>query len=92
MSVNPSSGNIVCNNLTVKNTLNTGSIISNESPTNSGGNAVAGTHLVDPTSNDDSSLGYDVGEFWLTTDPAALWLCIKNDVGNAYWIQIQFII
>jgi len=41
--------------------------------------------LADPTNNDDSSGGFQVGTIWLNIDLSKQWICIDNSVGAAIW-------
>jgi len=40
---------------------------------------------VDPTINDDSGDGYDVGSIWVNTTSPNVFLCIDSTVGAAFW-------
>jgi hypothetical protein len=46
------------------------------------------TATVDPTVNDDSGDGYDVGSLWCNTSSKQAFICTDASVGAAVWIQI----
>ena len=57
-----------------------------------------GTHVdtVDPTVNDDTTQGFDVGDLWLNTTTEKLWQCLDASTGAAVWwpvtsVQTQII-
>lgn len=45
------------------------------------------TAVVDPTVNDDSLLGYQVGSQWANTVTETYWVCINATPGAALWLQ-----
>ena len=49
---------------------------------------VPSVHAADPTVNDDSSTGYEVGNEWSSTATNRLWVCKSTAVGSAIWRQI----
>lgn len=42
-----------------------------------------------PTVNDDSSAGYEVGDFWADTTTDTVYVCTDNAVGAAVWASIS---
>lgn len=46
------------------------------------------TSTSDPTVNDDIDLGYKIGDFWLNTTDAGLFVCCDNADGAADWDEI----
>jgi hypothetical protein len=44
----------------------------------------------DPAATDDSSLGFDVGHYWVntSTSPRKYWVCLNNTAGAAVWVQL----
>jgi hypothetical protein len=44
--------------------------------------------IVDPTVDDDTTLGYKVGYIWINTSTPAAFICIDNTDGSAVWQEI----
>lgn len=54
--------------------------------TGTGGGSSAHVDLGCPTVNDDSSLSYEVGSLWFSTERQAFWVCTDATVGAAVWV------
>jgi hypothetical protein len=47
------------------------------------------TDTVDPTVNDDSNAGYNVGDHWINTSTQAIFQAVDVSVGAAVWVDVS---
>jgi len=52
------------------------------------GRKVNSAATTDPTVNDDSDDGYDVGSIWVNTTDDSVFVCVDSTVGAAVWITV----